>query len=47
MLSLILFLSTFVGVNWVFYRSLFRYDAFLPDSLGDRMNTPTRDASHP
>jgi hypothetical protein len=45
MLSLILFLTTVVGVNWAFYRSLFGEADFLPESLNTRTKISTHDAS--
>lgn len=41
MLFFVLFLTTVVGVNWAFCRSLFQET----DSLSDRPKLPTHDAS--
>jgi hypothetical protein len=45
MFSLVLFLSTFVGVNWLFCRSMFLGDEFANNPLGDREDRVTHDGS--
>jgi hypothetical protein len=45
MVSLVLFLSTFVGVNWLFCRSIFLGDDSNNDLLGDRDERATHDGS--
>jgi hypothetical protein len=45
MVSLVLFLSTFVGVNWLFCRSMFLGDESINNPLGDRPEHATHDGS--
>lgn len=45
MFSLVLLLSTFAGVNWLFCRSMFLGDESVNNPLGDRGEPATHDGS--